>query len=119
MNSDLQDSVDIEITGLPEISEAIETLAAGDDYCGYLVSKEDTPGPFQECLTSSGINADEQYQMCVQDVALHYEGGSNTVRQSVCDNMAALAAQCAEKDVAVDWRKSDFCRKCCFEYKLF
>jgi hypothetical protein len=67
--------------------------------------------PFHKCLETKGISPDEQHDMCVTDVSLYYGKNTNDLEKAVCNNLESFALQCEEKDVTVDWRNNELCRK--------
>lgn len=99
------------ITEVPEVSDEEATIASSVEYCGHLVMKENGTSPFQKCLETKDISPDEQYNMCVTDVSLYYGKNINDLEKAVCNNLGSFALQCEEKDVTVDWRNDELCRK--------
>ena len=92
-----------------ECSE-IEDLIHGNDLCGLVLDPDQPANPFSTCFTRPGIEVPIFGENCFFDVCANANDG-DAMKEAACGTLAALAAECANAGVLVDWRGAANCRE--------
>lgn len=74
-------------------------------------------GAFKTCIKSDTVNNTQFFVECVHDYC-SASRKKKDVKPVVCNSLAALAAECSNNFITVNWRTADRCRKI-FELKSF
>ena len=85
-------------------------ISSDNGFCGLLVDASDMANPFRTCLANSQINAAAFTDNCIFDICALQDDDS-AKNEAACGTLAALAMQCKNLGILVDWREASECRE--------
>ena len=96
------------VNNTAECSPDLEELLADNEYCGLLIHPDQPDNPFSSCFLRPGIDVPNWEENCRYDVCANQED-PDVIKQAACGTLAALAAECLNAGVPVDWREVADC----------